>query len=83
MRSIVVYTSISCLLRYITISGLLSVLGRSGEPPVFPVNLLADFAGGGMLTAMAVVMALFHRTKTGQGQVIDSSMTEGAAYVGK
>jgi len=44
---------------------------------------LADFAGGGLTCALGIVMALFNRTRSGQGQVIDSNMVEGANYVGK
>jgi len=62
--------------------GLLSRLGRAGGKPLPPINLLADFAGGGLICALGIMMALQHRTRTGQGQVIDASMVEGANYVG-
>lgn len=55
-------------------SGLLSRLGRSGETPCAPLNLLADFAGGGLTCALGIVLALLERTKSGKGQVIDASM---------
>ena len=61
--------------------GVLSSLGRKHEKPYAPINLLADFAGGGLMCAMGIAMALFERTKSGQGQIIDASMVEGAAYV--
>jgi alpha-methylacyl-CoA racemase len=64
---------------YIAISGALSCFARKGERPLPPVNLLGDFAGGGMLCAMGVVLALFERTRSGHGQVIDSAMVDGAA----
>lgn len=54
--------------------GLLSRLGRSGEKPCAPLNLLADFAGGGLTCALGIVLALLERTKSGRGQVIDASM---------
>ena len=60
----------------------MSRLGRKGSPPYAPINLLADFAGGGMTCAMGVMAALIQRGSTGKGQVIDSNMVEGAAYVG-
>ena len=63
--------------------GLLSRLGKAGENPFPPINLLADFAGGGLICAMGIMMALYHRNSTGQGQVIDASMVEGTNYVGK
>ncbi|XP_069820886.1 alpha-methylacyl-CoA racemase isoform X4 [Dendropsophus ebraccatus] len=67
---------------YVSISGLLSRLGKQQENPTFPLNLLADFAGGGYICALGIVMSLFERTQSGKGQVIDSSMVEGAAYLG-
>ncbi|PZC77237.1 hypothetical protein B5X24_HaOG203554 [Helicoverpa armigera] len=70
-------------INYVAMSGILSLLSKKGEPPTPPLNLLSDFAGGGVLCALGIVMALFERTKSGQGQIIDTSMTEGAAYVGK
>lgn len=69
-------------INYLATSGILSRLGRKSEPPVAPVNLLADFAGGGLTCAMGIMAALFERSKSGQGQVIDANMVEGAAYVG-
>ena len=45
--------------------------------------MLADFAGGGLTCALGIMMALFERQRSGQGQVIDCNMVEGAAYVGK
>lgn len=69
-------------INYLAMSGLLSRLGRSGEKPYAPLNLVADFAGGGLTCAMGIVLALLERTKSGKGQIIDASMVEGAAYVG-
>ncbi|XP_063151835.1 alpha-methylacyl-CoA racemase [Candoia aspera] len=68
-------------INYLAVSGVLSKLGRKNENPYAPVNLLADFAGGGVVCAMGIIMALFERTKSGKGQVIDASMVEGAAYL--
>lgn len=56
------------------VTGLLSRLGRSREKPTPPLNLLADFAGGGLTCALGIVLALLERTKSGKGQVIDASM---------
>lgn len=69
-------------INYIGMSGVLSMLGRSGEKPTPPINLVADFAGGGLLCAFGILAALQARNRTGEGQVVDCSMTEGAAYVG-
>ena len=55
-------------------------LGRSNENPHPPVNILADFAGGGMTCAMGIMASLFERSKSGKGQVIDSNMVEGMRY---
>lgn len=68
---------------FFLIAGLLSYLGKKGEPPLHPVNLLADFAGGGLTCALGIVMALYERNISGKGQVVDNSMVEGSAYVGK
>lgn len=61
---------------------MLSRLGRKHENPYAPINLLADFAGGGLTCAMGIMAALIERSQTGKGQIIDANMTEGAAYVG-
>ncbi|KAI5622560.1 alpha-methylacyl-CoA racemase, partial [Silurus asotus] len=69
-------------INYLAMSGLLSMLGRSSEKPYAPLNLMADFAGGGLMCTLGIVLALLERSKSGQGQIIDASMVEGAAYVG-
>ncbi|XP_059729817.1 alpha-methylacyl-CoA racemase [Haemorhous mexicanus] len=69
-------------INYLALSGVLSKLGRKNENPYAPVNLLADFAGGGVTCALGIVIALFERAKSGKGQVIDASMVEGVAYLG-
>jgi alpha-methylacyl-CoA racemase len=66
---------------YIAISGALSLVGRRGEKPLAPVNLLGDFAGGGMACAMGIAFALLERSRSGTGQVIDAAMADGAAYL--
>ncbi|XP_012315373.1 alpha-methylacyl-CoA racemase isoform X2 [Aotus nancymaae] len=68
-------------INYLALSGVLSKIGRSDENPYAPLNLLADFAGGGLMCALGIVMALFERTRSGKGQVIDASMVEGTAYL--
>ncbi|XP_071378236.1 alpha-methylacyl-CoA racemase-like [Centroberyx affinis] len=59
---------------YARLTGLLSRLGRSAEKPHAPLNLLADFAGGGLTCALGIVLALLERTVSGKGQIIDASM---------
>ena len=66
-------------INYIALSGALHLLGRKGERPLAPVNLLGDFAGGGMLCALGIALALFERARSGKGQVIDAAMVDGAA----
>ncbi|XP_077203061.1 alpha-methylacyl-CoA racemase [Paroedura picta] len=68
-------------INYLAVSGILSRLGRKDENPYAPINLLADFAGGGIMCALGIIIALYERTKSGKGQVIDASMVEGAAYL--
>ena len=68
-------------INYLAISGVLSMLGRANEVPTPPINILADFAGGGLMCAWGIVLALLEREKSGKGQVIDCSMVEGAAYI--
>ncbi|XP_075152808.1 alpha-methylacyl-CoA racemase [Haematobia irritans] len=68
-------------INYIAISGVLSMLGRKNEKPLPPINLLADFAGGGLTCALGICLALLERHHSGRGQVIDSAMVDGATYV--
>jgi alpha-methylacyl-CoA racemase len=63
---------------YIALSGALSLFRRKGERPLPPCNLLADFAGGGMLCAMGILLALIERNRSGEGQVVDAAMLDGA-----
>jgi len=66
-------------INYIAVSGALSLLARKGEKPLAPVNLLGDFAGGGMLCALGITLALLERGHSGKGQVVDAAMVDGAA----
>ena len=66
---------------YIAISGTLSLLGRAGEKPTPPINILGDFAGGGLMLAYGVLMALIERQRTGVGRVVDAAMVDGAAVL--
>ncbi|MCY1339043.1 Acetyl-CoA:oxalate CoA-transferase [compost metagenome] len=69
-------------LNYVALSGVLSGIGRAGEAPVPPLNLVGDYGGGGMLLALGVVAALLNVQRGGKGQVVDAAMTEGAAQLG-
>jgi crotonobetainyl-CoA:carnitine CoA-transferase CaiB-like acyl-CoA transferase len=64
-------------INYISIGGALGVTGRPGQPPSIPMNLIADFAGGGLFAAFAIVVAIHARETTGRGQYIDMAMSDG------
>lgn len=68
-------------INYIALAGALDMIGRQGEAPVPPLNLVGDFGGGGMLLAFGVVCALVERARSGEGQVVDAAMVEGAAVL--
>ena len=64
---------------YIAIGGALWSLGRADSAPVPPLNLVGDFGGGGMLLAFGMVAALLEAARSGEGQVVDAAMVDGAA----
>jgi len=66
-------------INYIALSGVLASIGRRGEAPVPPLNLVGDFGGGGLYLALGVVAGLLEASKSGKGQVVDSAMVDGAA----
>jgi alpha-methylacyl-CoA racemase len=66
-------------LNYISLSGCLAAIGPEGQPPVPPLNLIADYGGGGMMLAFGFVTALLAARETGRGRIIDCSMADGAA----
>lgn len=66
-------------INYIALTGALHSIGRRGEAPVPPLNLVGDFGGGGVYLALGVVAALLEAQKSGKGQVIDVAMVDGAA----
>jgi alpha-methylacyl-CoA racemase len=68
-------------INYIALSGALSLFRREGEKPLPPCNLLGDFAGGGMLCAMGILLALIERNNSGKGQVVDAAMIDGATNI--
>ncbi|KAG0327120.1 hypothetical protein BGZ99_008335 [Dissophora globulifera] len=69
-------------INYLAISGVLSTLGKHDDKPAFPINLLADFAGGGLMCALGVLLALQERAQSGKGQVVDAAMVGGVNYIG-
>lgn len=68
-------------LTYLALSGALAHIGRKDQPPTPPLNLVADFGGGGMLLAVGILAALVERGISGKGQVVDAAMVDGAALL--
>ena len=68
-------------INYISIAGALDAIGRRGEAPTPPLNLVGDFGGGGMFLAFGMACALVERSASGRGQVVDAAMIDGAALL--
>ncbi len=68
-------------INYLALSGTLHAIGRAGEKPTPPINLVGDFGGGGMLLALGVVAAMLEAKGSGQGQVVDTAMVDGSAIL--
>jgi len=68
-------------INYLALTGALHGIGLKDAPPVPPLNLVADFGGGAMMLAFGVMAALFESRRSGQGQVVDAAMTDGAALL--
>jgi len=68
-------------INYIALSGALHPIGRPGEPPVPPLNLVGDFGGGGMLLAVGMVAGLYEAQRSGNGRVVDAAMIDGSALL--
>jgi alpha-methylacyl-CoA racemase len=68
-------------MNYIALTGALWSIGRPDERPVPPLNLVGDYGGGGMLLAVGLLAALLSAKSTGQGQVVDAAMVDGAALL--
>jgi alpha-methylacyl-CoA racemase len=66
-------------INYIALSGALHAIGNKGGKPVPPLNLVGDFGGGGMFLAFGMVCAMLEAQKSGTGQIVDTSMVEGAS----
>ena len=66
-------------INYIALAGALEPIGRNGEAPLPPLNLVGDFGGGGMLLAFGVACGIVEAQRSGQGQVVDAAMVDGAA----
>jgi alpha-methylacyl-CoA racemase len=68
-------------INYIALTGALHAIGRAGEAPVPPLNLVGDFGGGGMLLAFGIACGLVEARSSGKGQVIDAAMVDGASIL--
>jgi alpha-methylacyl-CoA racemase len=68
-------------INYIALSGVLGASARAGERPMFALNLVGDYGGGGMLLAFGVVCGILEARSSGQGQVLDAAMVDGAALL--
>jgi len=66
---------------YAAVAGALAHIGRAGQLPTPPLNLVADFGGGGMLLALGIVAGLLHAQRSGTGQVVDAAMVDGTALL--
>ncbi|GJN90276.1 hypothetical protein Rhopal_003278-T1 [Rhodotorula paludigena] len=67
-------------INYLALTGVLSMLGRKGDKPYFPANLLTDFAGGGLMAVIGVLASLIERSRSGKGQVVEIDMVTGTRY---
>ncbi len=66
-------------INYIALTGALHAIGRAGQPPAPPMNLVGDFAGGSMYMAMGILAAIYEMKSSGKGQVVDAAMVDGIA----
>ena len=66
-------------INYISLAGALHAFGRRGQPPTPPLNLIGDFAGGALYLALGIVCGILDAKRSGQGQVVDAAMVDGAA----
>jgi alpha-methylacyl-CoA racemase len=66
-------------INYISLAGVLGAIARQGDKPLFPLNLVGDYGGGGMFLAFGVVCGLLEARSSGRGQVVDAAMVDGAA----
>ncbi len=64
---------------YIALAGVLASIGERDGPPVYPLNLVGDFGGGGAYLALGLLAAMLEATRSGQGQIVDAAMIDGAA----
>ena len=68
-------------INYISLTGVLKAIGKKGDKPTIPLNLIGDYGGGAMFLVMGLLAALLEAQKSGKGQVIDVAMTDGSAML--
>ncbi|MDT7732964.1 MAG: alpha-methylacyl-CoA racemase, partial [Mycobacterium sp.] len=68
-------------INYISLNGVLHAIGRAGDRPVPPLNLVGDFGGGSMFLLLGILSALFERQTSGKGQVVDAAMIDGSSVL--
>ncbi|EWC43885.1 alpha-methylacyl-CoA racemase [Drechslerella stenobrocha 248] len=68
-------------INYIAVSGVLSMFGRAHEKPYAPGNVVGDFAGGGAVCFLGILLALIERQRSGRGQIVEANMVDGSAYL--
>lgn len=66
---------------YIAVTGALGMIGKPGEPPAVPANLVGDYAGGSLYLVIGILAALHHARATGTGQVVDAAIVDGTAHL--
>ncbi len=68
-------------INYIALAGALGQFQRAGDKPMFPLNMVGDFGGGGMLLAFGVLCGILEARSSGQGQIVDAAMVEGSSVL--
>lgn len=68
-------------INYLALTGLLDAIGREGQPPTIPLNIIGDYAGGSLYMAVGLLAAILEARQSGQGQVIDAAIVDGAAHL--
>lgn len=68
-------------LNYLALTGVLDAIGREGQPPSIPLNLLGDYAGGSLYLALGILAGVLEARQSGQGQVVDAAIVDGAAHL--
>lgn len=68
-------------INYLGLTGALHAMGRADQPPEPPLNLVGDYGGGSMLLLLGILSALFERTRSRRGQVVDAAMVDGVALL--